>query len=97
MPAPKAEDHQAQSIARTLKVKGLAHLRARAYGSLIVIESGPKDDPYPRARLRRTAVHLWSLEMATHTGKWEKTPFRATLTELLDLMVDTFGWTLADD
>jgi hypothetical protein len=95
MPALKAENHQAQIVAQALHDKGLAHLRTRTHGSLIVIESGPVDDPDPRARFRRAAVHLWTLEMATHTGRWEKTPFRASLPQLLDLLVDTFGWTLA--
>jgi hypothetical protein len=39
MPAPKAEGHQAQSVARALKDKGLAHLRARTYGSLTSVVS----------------------------------------------------------
>jgi hypothetical protein len=95
MPALKAENHQAQAVARALQDKGLAHLRTRTYGSLIIIESGPPDAPDPRARLRRATVHLWILEMATHTGRWEKTPFRSTLLELLELLIDTFGWTLA--
>jgi hypothetical protein len=91
----KAEDTHAQSIARALKDKGLAHLRTRLHGSLIIIESGPKNDPDPRARFRRISVHLWGLEMATHSGRWEKTPFRAQLVQLLDLLVDNFGWTLS--
>ena len=95
MPTFKAENTQAQSIARALKDKGLAHLRARLHGSLIIIESGPTKDPYPRARFRRISVHLWALEMATHSGRWEKTPFRAPLVQLLDLLVETFGWTLS--
>src|SRR5271155_1967584 len=94
MPTFKADNAQAQSVARALKKKGLPHLRARLYGSLIIIESGPKNDPYPRARFRRSSVNLWALEMATHSG-WEKTPFRAPLVQLFDLLVETFGWTLS--
>jgi hypothetical protein len=95
MPTFNAENTQAQSVARALKDRGLAHLRARLHGSLIVIESGPQKAPDPRARFRRTSVHLWSLEMATHSGRWEKTPFRAPLVQLLDLLIETFGWTLS--
>jgi hypothetical protein len=94
MPGPKAETHQAESVTKALKAKGLAHLRARLRGAFITIESGPPDDPWPRARLRRDTVHLWRLEMATHSGRWENTPFRGQMTELIDILVDNFGWTL---
>jgi hypothetical protein len=32
--------------------------------------------------------------MATHTGRWERTPFRATLDQLVNTVVDNFPWTL---
>lgn len=95
MPTFKAENNQAQAVAHALENKGLSHLRVRPHGSLIVIESGSAKDPYPRARLRRVSVHLWALEMATHSGRWDKTPFRAPLAQLLELLIETFGWTLA--
>jgi hypothetical protein len=95
MPTFKAENSQAQVVARALEDSGLSHLRARLHGSLIIIESGPQKVPYPRARLRRISVNLWALEMATHSGRWEKTPFRAPLAQLLELLIETFGWTLA--
>jgi hypothetical protein len=34
--------------------------------------------------------------MVTHTGRWERTPFRATRDEILDMLVSQFGWTLTD-
>jgi hypothetical protein len=39
-------------------------------------------------------VHLWRLDMATHTGRWQPTPFRALLDELVAMVVDSFPWTL---
>jgi hypothetical protein len=33
--------------------------------------------------------------MAKHTGRWETTPFEAQRDELVRLLVETFGWTLA--
>lgn len=74
----------------------LAHIRVRKRGELLVIESGPDDDPVSHARLRRTTKQWWTLEMATHTGRWERTPFRATRDELLNMLVEQFGWTLTD-
>ena len=60
-----------------------------------IIESGPEDDPVLHARLRRDTVHLWTLEMATHTGRWERTGFRDQRDKLLDLLVTTFPWIVA--
>src|SRR6266702_3663730 len=72
----------------------LNHIRVRKRGDLLVIESGPEDDPVHHARLRRTTKQWWTLEMATHTGRWERTPFRATRDEILDMLVSQSGWTL---
>jgi hypothetical protein len=45
-------------------------------------------------RLRRVTVGLWTLEMASHTGRWEKTLFRATRDEIVGLLMQDFGWTI---
>ena len=94
MPKFSAESYDATRVADVLRARGFGHLRARRRADLVTIESGPAADPYPHARLRRVSVHLWRLEMATHTGRWELTPFRAGLDELLDLLADNFPWTL---
>jgi hypothetical protein len=95
MPKLSASDVDLASVRRYLEGKGLGHLRARTRADLLVFETGAEDDPIPRARLRRSTVHLWTLEFATHTGKWEKTGFRGQRDELIDLMADTFPWTVA--
>ena len=76
--------------------EGLGHLRVRARGEVLTLESGPEADPVHHARLRRATVHLWTLEMAVRGGRWEKTPFRATKAELIKLLVEQFGWALTD-
>ena len=43
----------------------LNHLRVRMRGDLLILEAGPKGDPFPHARFRRDTVHLWRLEMPT--------------------------------
>jgi hypothetical protein len=73
---------------------GFEHLRARKHGDLVVIESGPDDDPIPHARLRRVTKQWWALEMPTHMGRWEKTGLRGPRLEILQMLVDDFGWTL---
>ena len=67
----------------------------RKRGDLVVIESGPKDDPIPHARLRRVTKQWWTLEMPTHTGRWQKTGLRGQRLAVLQSLVDDFGWMLA--
>jgi hypothetical protein len=33
--------------------------------------------------------------MATHTGRWEPTPFRGQLGELVAMVIESFPWTIA--
>ena len=95
MPKHYADTADAERVSRYFAVREMNHLRARKYGQLVIIESGPEDDPIPHARLRRDTVHLWTLEMATHSGRWERTGYRGLMDNLLELMITTFPWTLA--
>jgi hypothetical protein len=95
MPKPHAQPVDAQGVARCLTAHGLDHLRARKHGECVVLESGPEDDPIPHARLRRDTVHLWTLEVATHAGRWEKTGFRDVRDKLIELLVTTLPWIVA--
>jgi hypothetical protein len=70
MSKPHAAPEHAAAVRSYLEAHGLPHLRARKYGQLVIIESGPEADPIAHAtRLRRDTVHLWTLEIATHTGR----------------------------
>jgi hypothetical protein len=95
MPLP-VESYHPSSVQQRLRKHGLPHLRARKHGSAVIVESGPADRPFKHFRLRRDTVHLWWLDMAGRGQRWEKTPFRAQLDELVDMVVDTFPWMLAD-
>ena len=90
-----APDDYRDTVQEHLVARALTHLRVRRHADLLIIESGPKKNPCKHARLRRVTKHLWRLEMATHTGQWEPTPYRDQLQRLLDLLTDEFGWTLA--
>lgn len=90
-----ATPEDAAAVSSYLAAEGLSHLRARKYGQLVIIESGPEADPFAHARLRRDTVHLWTLELATHTGRWEKTGFRGPWRDLLRELNTSFPWTLA--
>ena len=95
MPKFSAETYQAEELEELLHDRGATHLRVRKRGALLTIVSGAEDDPWPHARLRRETVHLWRLEVAVRGGRWESTPFRATMDELVDTLVDQFPWTIA--
>ena len=95
MPPLAAEPHHATRVENLLHRRGAANLRARKRGSAVLVESGPSADPIKHFRLRRDTVHLWRLDMATHTGRWESTPFRAQLDELVIAVLTDFPWTVA--
>lgn len=93
----RAEEFQADKVKRFLTDReGLEHLRVRRRGPIITIESGPQTNPHAHVRLRRVTVHYFQIEMATHTGRWEPTPFRDTLDSVLPMLTDMFGWVLTD-
>ena len=71
----------------------LKHVRERKRADTLVLESGPAADPFPHARLRRVAVHLWILEMA-HRKRWQPSGHRDRKEVLLDLLVHQYGWML---
>ena len=95
MPPPAAESHHARNVEDRLHRCGAGHLRARKRGAAVIVESGPTDDPVKHFRLRRDTVHLWCLDMANHAGRWQRTPFRASLDDLVSTVLDSFSWTLS--
>lgn len=77
-----------------LREHGLDHLRVRRRGDTLTLLSGPDTDPVKHARLRKVTRQWWTLEMPTHTGRWEKTGLQAPRRELLETLVTQFSWTL---
>ncbi len=92
----KAEPHHASQVESLLHKRGAQHLRARCYGAAVLVESGPTKPADRHFRLRRDTVHLWYLDMAGRGSRWEPTPFRGTLDELVSMVVENFPWTLTD-
>ncbi len=81
---------------RTLRDQGWEHLSVRVYGkSLIIIYSGPLEDPEPRARLVHLGRSRLCLDMRSSRGRWEPTPFFGTLDDLLSRLTDDFDFVLA--
>ena len=96
MPTLKATDLDLHAVDAFLKRRKLKHIHARKRADSITLDAGTKADPWPRARARRVTTQWWTLDMADHAGRWEKTPFRGPLAELLDILAETFPWILAD-
>lgn len=95
MPKLKADRMQEQSLKQLLDARGQTHTRVRAYGDLLIVESGPEADVVPHVRFRRQGVHLWTLEMPSHTGRWDKTPYRGPMEAMLDVLEHEIPWVLA--
>ena len=96
VPKLRADEDDAEDLADLLaRREGLGHLRVRRSGDLLTLESGDTADPLPHVRFRRATVQYWTLEAATHTGRWECTGFRDTLPRLVDQLVTTLAWTIA--
>jgi hypothetical protein len=90
----------AKDYASSLQIKlnrmELGYLRVRARGAVLTVESGPDDDPVPHVRFRRDTVHYWIVEMPLRGGRWDRTPYRGVLDDLVDLVAANFPWQLAD-
>jgi len=96
MPKVLAEDGHVDQVTQAFATyDGLEHLRVRRRADLVVVESGPAKEPIPHARFRRIAAHLWVLEMATHTGRWQPSGARGPLEPLVETLIHDFGWTLS--
>ncbi len=72
----------------------LGHIRVRARGAVLTLESGPEDDPVLHARFRRDTVHQWLLEMPARGGRWDRTGMRDTIDNLVEALVANFPWML---
>lgn len=95
MAALRADEAHAAEVRTILgKFPDLAHLSVRRRADVVMLVSGPEHDPVKHARLSRVAVHLWTLEVATHTGRWQPTGMRGHLDQLVDALIADFGWVL---
>ena len=81
-----AVDMERERLALTalLAKRERTHLHVSKRGKALTIASGPQDDPDPEARLTFLAPGAWRLDLRSHTGRWEQTPFTGSLTDLVD-------------
>ena len=72
----------------------LGHLRARRRGRVVTLESGPANDVVRHVRFLRDTQRLWLLEFPTRGGRWDRTPYRDTIENLMALLETEFPWTI---
>lgn len=96
MPKYSAETYHPDHVESLLHERGLLHLRARKHGTAVVVESGPAKDAVKHFRVRRDTVHYWRLDIANHQGRWQRTPFRGLLDDMIMLVPENFPWVVAD-
>jgi len=90
-------DRDKTYVEKKFQEKELKHLKVTKRGVNIVIysddEESGKDN---RCRFTYVKSGQYILNMANHKGKWEPTPFKGTLEELLEMVIEQFPWTLTD-
>jgi len=91
-----AESYHPGQVEDLLHGLGFEHLRAKKRGAAVIVESGTTDDAIKHIRVRRDTVHLWLVDIADHRGRWQRTPFRGLLDDVLTLVAETFPWVVAD-
>lgn len=75
---------------------GLGHIRLRTWGKSIVLYSGQDPDRDEHARLTSASPRIWQLSLPKYNGGWERTPFAGGLDDVLAVLVDQFGFWLAE-
>ncbi len=88
----------AQKLMDFLHEKGFGHLKVLVRGQHLVIYSTaePEGDKINHARLSRLSSVEYQLDIANHMGRWETTLFTGTLSELVQLLTEQFGFVLED-
>jgi len=74
--------------------QGLDHLNIRKRGKSLTLCSGPDDNIQQHARLINRGPDFWQLSFPNHTGRWEPTPFIGSMDDLVDTLVNDFGFHL---
>lgn len=82
-------------LEEVLEQKGFTHLNVRKHGKHLVIYSMENGEKVNRARLTKVTAQYYQIGMADHRGKWESTPFRGTMEEMVTLLTSDFGFALA--
>ena len=86
-----------QELMDFLQQNGFCHLKVLVRGQhLVIYSTGLEGDRFNRIRLSRISLVEYQLGIANHMGRWEATPFTGTLSELMQLLTEQFGFVLED-
>lgn len=86
----------ANKLLGLLHDKEITHLKVTTRSSSIIIYSEQDNEKDNRCRFVKISGNTFNLHMADHKGKWEPTPFNGTIDELVELVLNQFGWVLMD-
>lgn len=81
-------------IRHFLKKIGADHIHVQRKGHEILLQSGTSMSPIPHVRFKKQTSRLWTMDIATHTGDWENTPYLGSCEDMLYIIVQNFHWVL---
>jgi hypothetical protein len=84
-----------EEIQQLLATHKLNNLSVLTRGRHMVIYSVEGDDKVYRLRFARIGHGRYELDIASHRGVWEPTPFTGTIDKLFNIVVTQFPWVLA--
>lgn len=89
-----------QILRDLLQQKNLLHLDVYSRGDHTVIHSVDQGEKVSRIRFTRIGIDRdgdrYELGVATHTGRWQHTPFTGDIHELFAVVTEQFPWVLED-
>ena len=99
---PGMEQDQRQLQAMLEEHEVTAGMYVRVHGNHLIIgrnESfapGKPPEPDDRVRLTRTSPKRFGLSVKRHTGRWERTPFFGTMSDVVSAILATMQHLVAD-
>ncbi|MDA8343887.1 MAG: hypothetical protein M0Z66_00240 [Thermaerobacter sp.] len=85
------------TVAKLLRERGLHHLKVTSRGRHVVVYSEEADgEKVSRIRFCTLGHDQFRLDVTTHPGRWEQTPYEGPLPQLCDTALTDFSWLLAE-
>lgn len=85
------------TVAQFLRERGLNHLKVTSRSRHVVIYSEePDGEKVSRIRFCAVDHNQFRMDVTTHPGRWEPTPYEGPLLQLCDIALTDFPWILAD-
>lgn len=86
----KATQEDADGVTSLFKILGYPHVRGRAAGPYVRVETGPADAPKCGLRLRKISAEDWCVEML-NGARWKRTPNTGPRGNMVAAICDLFG------